>query len=417
MINLDINSIQIGALRLAIAFLVVPIVATRADEWPRLHGPNQNGNSKNETLPDEWPREGPEKLWDRPVGSGFAGPIALSDGIFLFHRQGNQEEILNLDPISGKEQWRFGYRTDYRDDFGFDNGPRSTPTASQGHLYTYGAEGRLQCLSIQSGKPVWHVETKKQFTVPKGFFGMACSPLVDGDYVIVNVGSSDSGGIIAFDRLSGAIKWKTSKDEASYSSPVAATIAGIRQAIIFDRAGLKAVEVTSGKIRSSHPWRPRINASVNAASPIVFNNQVLLTTSYDTGAIVLDLSQAEPKILWNNDDSISCHYGTPVLHQGALFGFHGRQEWGATLNCVSWKTGKVNWSEPNLKIGTITVVGNHLLILQENGELVLAKANQQRYQELDRAQILPSGVRAYAAFSEGVIYARSPKNLVAFKLK
>ena len=415
----DINSIQIGALRFAFALLLISNGAAESSEWPRFLGPNQNGVLANEALPNEWPSEGPKKLWERNVGSGFAGPIALKERILLFHRQGDQEEILSLDPDSGEEQWRFGYKTNYRDNFGFDNGPRSTPTSSRGHLYTYGAEGRLQCLDIQTGKPIWHIESKDQFNAPNGFFGIACSPLVDGDFVIVNVGSPSSGGIVAFDRLSGAIKWKASRDEASYSSPVAATIAGTRQAIVFDRAGMKAVEITTGKIRSSFPWRPRMDASVNASSPLVFENQVMLTTSYSTGAIVLDLSQPEPRKLWSNDQSISCHYGTPVLHQGhrALFGFHGRQERGANLNCVSWNSGKLHWSESKLEIGTVTLIGNHLLILQENGELVLAKADPQSYQELDRVQILPSGVRAYPAFSDGVIYARSPKKMVAYRLR
>ena len=198
---------------------------------------------------------------------------------------------------------------------------------------------------------------------------------------------------------------------------MSATIAGIRQAIVFDRAGLKAIPITTGTLRSSYPWRPRINASVNAASPIVDGNQVFLTTSYSTGSILLDLSEASPKKLWNNDDALSCHYGTPVLHEGYLYGFHGRQERGAVLNCVSWKDGKVAWSEDNVAIGTVTLVGTRLLILQENGELVMADANPKHYHERDRAQILPNGVRAYPAYADGVLYARSPKKLAAYDIR
>ncbi|MCS1409601.1 MAG: Outer membrane protein assembly factor BamB [Verrucomicrobia subdivision 3 bacterium] len=413
----DINAIRAAAHLLTSGILLWPPFRADSSEWPRFLGPHQNGVLPTETLPDSWPGNGPKKLWQRSVGSGFGGPIALDDRIILHHRTGNEEQILSLDPLSGEAQWQFDYATTYRDDFGFDNGPRSTPTAYEGYLYTYGAQGKLYCLELDTGKPVWNVDTKKEFKAPKGFFGIACSPLVEGDLVIINVGSPKNGGIVAFDRLNGAVRWKTSHGEASYSSPVAATIANIRQALFFDREGLKAVAVETGKIRSAYPWRPRINASVNAASPVVYGNQVLLTTSYRTGAVVLDLTQTEPKKVWSNDNAISCHYSTPILHRGYLYGFHGRQEWGAPLNCVSWKTGEVQWSQPSIQNGSVIIGGNKLLALQENGELVLVNATEKRYQELDRAQILPSDVRSYPALANGIIYARSPKILVAYRLR
>ena len=413
----DIKSIHTRLASCLVGLLLVPCQFSQADDWPRFLGPNQDGSIINDELPDDWTSEGPKRQWQLTVGSGFSGPIALEDRVILFNRQGNQEQILSLDPKTGTEQWNLSYPTSYRDNFGFDNGPRATPCADRGYLYTYGAEGHLQCTELQSGKPLWQVDVKSAFKLPSGFFGIACSPLVEGDLVIVNIGSPQDGGVVAFHRLTGKIIWKTSQDEASYSSPVAATIAGIRQAIVFDRASLKAIALKTGAIRSSYPWRPRINASVNAASPIIEGNQVLLTTSYNTGSVLLDLSDAMPKKIWSNDDALSCHYGTPVLHEGYLYGFHGRQERGAVLNCVSWKDGTLAWSETNVAIGTVTLIGGRLLILQENGELVMADATPEKYQERDRAQILPSGVRAYPAYANGILYARSPSKLVAYKVR
>ncbi len=391
--------------------------AARSSEWPRFLGPHQNGALPEETLPDSWPAAGPEKLWQIAVGSGFSGPIALAARVILHHRLGDEEQVWSLDPTTGKRQWRFTYPAAYRDDFGFDNGPRATPAAHQGCLYTLGALGKLHCLDLQSGRLLWNLDTHSRFQVPKGFFGIACSPLIEGGLLILNIGSPQHGGIIAFDRITGAVRWKTSRDPASYASPIVADIAGSRLALCFDREGFKAVDIRTGKIRSAYPWRPRLRASVNAASPLVDGNQVLLTASYGAGAVLLDLAEAEPKKLWSNDASISCHYATPVLHRSFLYGFHGRQEHGAILNCVSWNTGQVQWSQPEIRNGSIALIGNRLLILQENGELILAAADPQRFQELDRAQILPAGVRAHPAFANGILYARSPKYLAAFRLR
>ena len=416
----DINSIRGRLAPFLAAALWITLGTTwecQSGDWPRFLGPHQNGGVEDEALPTEWPASGPKPLWQMTVGSGFSGPIVVDQQVILFHRERNQEILVSLDASTGKEHWRSPYETSYRDDFGFDNGPRSTPTAHDGYVYTYGAQGRLQCTELKSGKALWHVDAMGEFEAPKGFFGIACSPLVEGDLVIINVGSPPSRGIVAFHRLTGKVVWNTSQDEASYSSPIGATIAGIRQALVFDREGLKAVTLSTGKIRSSYPWRPRIHASVNAASPVVHGDQVFLSTSYSTGAIVLDLTEPSPQKIWSNDQALSCHYGTPLYHRGFLYGYHGRQERGADLNCVDWKTGTVQWTAPHVETGTVTRVKDRLLILQENGELVLADAGAERYQERDRAQILPSGVRAYPAFANGIFFARSPKKLVAVQVR
>lgn len=417
MLAMNIRSINAIQHRLpAIIGMLSAALALHGGSWPRFLGPNQDGSLPDQALPSQWGDQGPKKLWQKAIGSGFAGPIALDDRVIIFHREGDNETLLSLDPVTGDEQWRFRYPSTYRDDFGFDNGPRSTPTADRGQLYSYGAEGRLHCLEVQTGKPIWNVDTQHEFGAPKGFFGIACSPLVIGDAVLVNIGSSRNAGIVAFNRLTGTTLWTASRDEASYSSPVAATLKGIESAVFFDRAGLKVVHPKTGNISATYPWRPRINASVNAASPLVFNEQVFLTTSYNTGAVVLDLAGGQARKVWSSDEALSCHYGTPVRLHDKLFGFHGRQERGAQLHCVDWSTGKVLWRTSKVRIGTITLVGQKLLILQETGELTLAQASAQAYQELDRAQILPSGVRAFPAIAGGILYARSPSRLVAYQV-
>jgi outer membrane protein assembly factor BamB len=150
-----------------------------------------------------------------------------------------------------------------------------------------GAEGAVHCLDMQSGREIWHVDCKKEFQSPKGFFGMACSPLIEGGDVILNIGGRGGAAIIALDRATGALRWKQGDAEAGYSSPIAATIQGKRYALAFTRSGLTALNPTNGAPYFEFPWRSTDNNSVNAATPVVSANLIFLTASYGTGAVLL----------------------------------------------------------------------------------------------------------------------------------
>ena len=222
--------------------------------------------------------------------------------------------------------WRFAYETNYRDDFGFDPGPRGTPTINGGKVYTFGAEGVLHALDFATGKKLWRVDTHPKFGVKKGFFGAAASPLVDGGMVYVNVGGPNGAGLVAFDAATGDVRWTATNDDAGYSSPIVATLDGVKSVLCLTRAGLVAADPTTGKSRFQFPFRARNNNSVNAAVPIVVEgNLVFLSASYGAGAALLRVTGNQVTQVWASDDSLSSHYATSVHKDGYVFGFHGRQ--------------------------------------------------------------------------------------------
>ena len=139
----------------------------------------------------------------KDVGQGFSAPVVAQGRLILFHRLGDKEVIEALDAATGKPVWKFDYATRYRDDFGFDEGPRAAPTIADGRVYTFGAEGTLHCLDFKTGKKIWSVDTHSKFQVRKGYFGAACSPLVDEGRVLMNIGGSPGAGIVAFDASHG----------------------------------------------------------------------------------------------------------------------------------------------------------------------------------------------------------------------
>jgi outer membrane protein assembly factor BamB len=319
--------------------------------------------------------------------------------------------------MGGKPLWTYSYATRYRDDFGFDDGPRGTPAIEDHNVYAFGAEGTLTCVQLGDGKLLWSVPTATEYHAGKGFFGFACSPLVHGGVVLVNVGGSDGAGIIGFDASTGKMRWKASQHEAGYSSPVMATIAGQSRAVFFTRQGLVVLDPGNGAVTTEFPWRSRISASVNAATPLMLGERVFLTSSYGTGAILLDLHGAQPATVWSGDDSLSSHYASVVAHDGYLYGFHGRQETGASLRCVEAATGKVKWSIDGYGCGSLILAQGTLLLLTERGELVVGPISPTPFQPVARFQILGAGTRSPPALSDGRFYARDTKRLVCLDLR
>ena len=305
----------------------------------------------------------------------------------------------------------------YRDDFGFDEGPRATPCISSNYVYTFGAEGALTCLDFNSGARKWGLDAKQQFHSGKGFFGVACSPLVLGNKMMLNVGGADGAGIVAFDCADGKVLWKATDDEASYSSPVDATLNGKPAVLFFTRARLLALDPENGKVQFGFPWRARAHASVNAATPLVIGDLIFISASYETGAALLKARASGVDKLWSSDDALSNHYATSVSRDGCLYGFHGRQESGPSLRCVELKTGKVLWSKDGFGAGSLLLAGDKLVVMQEDGQLLIVSASPQGYRELARAQVLPKTVRAYPALANGCLYARSKDKLVCVDLR
>jgi outer membrane protein assembly factor BamB len=283
-------------------------------------------------------------------------------------------------------------------------------------VYTLGAEGKLHCLDLQTGKKVWQRSLNADYQVPAGFFGVATSPLVEGNRLLINVGGANAG-IVALDKDTGKELWTATNHEASYSSPVAATLNGVRQAVFFTREGIVFLDPQTGKVNYSKHWRARINASVNAACPLVVDDYVFVSASYNTGAILLHARKDGVEGVWKSDTVMSNHYNTCVAYKGYLYGCDGRQEQGARLRCVELKTGQVAWTQEGFGCGTLILAEGNLIILTEDGDLVLADATPEAYREKARAKVLSKPSRSPIALANGRLYARDGKKLACWNLK
>lgn len=407
------NRIQLLLSRLLLLPLLLLLPGS---DWPQIFGTNRNSSSDEKSLLTRWPAGGPEIVWQQTVGEGYSGPVVAGDRLILFHRLNREETVECLNARTGQLIWKRSFASNYRDSFGKGDGPRSTPVIAGRSVYTLGPAGRLDCLDLETGKVIWEKELGESYSLRRNFFGIGTTPLIEGDLLLLNIGSS-SAGIIALNKETGKEVWKATDDDASYASPVAATVGGKRIVVFFTREGLVGINPADGMVLFGKRWRARIEASVNAASPLVLEDQVFVTSSYQTGALMVQIKGKELETLWKGEEILSCHYSSPVVVDGVLFGMDGRQEQGTQLRAVDWKTGKVLWTEEGINSGSLIAANGFLIILSEDGKLRLVEATGKGYHEISSASVLAGPCRAPIALAHGLLYARGRNKLICFQIR
>ena len=389
-------------------------IALLAADWPQYLGPNRNAIYPDKALTKTWPDDGPKVVWrKKDIGEGLCGLVVSGEKAILFHEIARQDVIECLNAKTGRSIWSNQYPTSFSDSLGSGGGPRATPAIIENKVYTMGAQGMVVCTDMTSGKTIWQVDAQKKFRAPNGFFGMACSPLIEGNALLLNIGGENGMGIVALNKINGKLLWKTLDDEASYSSPVMATLQGKRRAVFFTRSGLAVINPIDGNIDYQQHWRSRIHASVNAAAPLVVADQIFITSSYNTGALVIKSTKERYKKIWSNDTSLSSQYASVMHKDGFLYGTHGRADIPPTpaLRCIELATGKIRWSEDRFGDCQMILCGDRLAALMENGELVLGQVSPKGWKEISRAQVVGSDARRQPALADGRLYVRSKNQI------
>jgi outer membrane protein assembly factor BamB len=375
-------------------------------DWGPFLGPTGDGKSPEKGILTQWPKEGLKIVWERTLGTSYGAPAISQGRLFQFDRFGRMARVYCLQAETGDELWRYEYPTAYEDYYGYNNGPRCSPVVDGDRVYAYGAEGMLLCLNAVTGKLIWKVDAAKEFGVVQNFFGNGSNPVVEGELLLVMVGGSPPGttditraegngsGIVAFDKLTGEVKYKITDELASYASLKAATLAGRRFGLAFCRGGLVGFEPATGKVDFHFPWRARILESVNASMPVVSGNEVFISETYGPGSALLSVAPGKCDVVWQDDErkrskSMQTHWNTPIELDGYLYASSGRHLNNAELRCIEWKTGDIQWSEPDLTRASLTYVDGHFLVLGEVGTLLLVKANPEKYELVSKMNLVP----------------------------
>lgn len=400
--------------------LSLPVVSASpgvAGEWPQILGPHRNGVADDERLGDSFPAKGPPRVWQKEVGEGFSGIAVADSKAIVFHRVDDEERVQAFEAATGQPLWLRPFPTRYSGGISPDNGPRCTPVIDRGRVFVLGAAGDLHCLSLADGTHRWSRSTARDFSAPEGYFGIGSTPIVDGDRLLVNVGGKSNAGIVAFSVEDGSTLWQATDEQASYSSPVAVTREGVRHVVFVTRLSALSVDPENGKVRWKFPFGAR-GPTVNAANPIILDDHLFLTASYGVGAVYARFGKDRAQTVWDNNDTMSSQYTTSVPYEGNLYGIDGRSDQGsARLRCFDPDSGKVRWTKSEFGMASLIVADGKLVILRENGDLVLAAASPEAYRELGRSRVLSTTARALPALAGGLLYVRDTKTLKCVDLR
>lgn len=413
---------------ICLSLLLGVATLTAAPSWPQFLGWDRSGVAEeSEKVAAKFPEAGPKISWKFNCGSGFAGPIVADGYVYLFHRVKSEARLEKLHAGTGNATWTFSYETDYKDSFGFDDGPRACPTLAGGKVFIYGAEGMVHAVDAMTGKLIWKRNLVADFESEQGFFGRAGAPLVIGGLVIVCPGGA-KGSMVAMGAKDGTTKWTAGSQAAGYASPTAFVqptdlLHHCEQGVVaFMREGILIAQPTTGKVLSEIPFRSTMDASVNAATPLIISPndkdpvQIFTTASYGTGAALWKYEEGKFSAVWKSKDVLDCHYATPVFADGFIYGMHGRQEQGQELRCIEAATGKLKWSSPRMAAGEFIAADGKLIVVTDRGECILVVRDPEKFTVLDRGQILSAGHRSPPALAGGVLYVRDKEKLVAVKM-
>jgi outer membrane protein assembly factor BamB len=400
-----------------VVVLLLMASALQAGDWPQILGPNRNGVAVNELIVEKLPAKGLPVLWESKVGEGYAG-MAVADGhAVVFHRRGDVEIAEALEPTSGNPLWKKEFPGTYSGGVNSDHGPRCVPLIHNGSVYLFGAAGDLHALDLKSGEVRWTREAGREYQPPESFFGVGSTPIVEGDKLLANVGGKKQSGIVAFNLADGKTVWQATDEQASYSSPTAVTLDGVRHVIFVTRKSALSIDPNQGTVR----WKFRFGApgpTVNAATPQVVDGNLFLSASYGIGAVCRKIGKTSADAIWDNNDTMSSQFSTSVPHDGYLYGVDGRQDAGpGRLRCFDPKTGSVQWTKDRFPIANLIVADGKLVIVTDDGELVLASASPEAYRELGRARLSRLTTRALPALSNGLLYVRDTSSVKCVDLR
>jgi outer membrane protein assembly factor BamB len=343
--------------------------ATNSRDYPQYLGPGRNARLDDLSLDGEWEKHPPKLLWKEEIGSGLGAFSVVGNRAVTMQQMGKEEAITCLDLKTGKVLWNFKYPALFEHGLA-KSGPRSTPAIHDNRVFAIGALGTLTCLELADGKKVWQIDTtsKGAREIP---YGVAGSPLVLKDRVIVCRPSTDGKSVAAYDVHTGKLIWEAGNAEAAYSSPFHATVAGEEEVIVFNADNVIGVNPSNGELRWSFPWTN--NEKNNCSQPIFLPgspDQLFVSTGYGKGSVLLSLEKSDegeitPKPLWESKQ-MKNKFSTSFVIGDSIYGLDD-----GILSAIDLTTGKKLWKKDRIGHGQLLLVGDNLLALTESGNLEL----------------------------------------------
>jgi len=393
----------------AVLVFVLLVSPLAGEDWPCWRGPQHNGISKETGWLDQWPEKGPTIAWKASVGTGFSSVTVSGGRLYTMGNEDNTDTVYCLDAATGKQLWTHSYRCAL-DAKLFEGGPTSTPTVDGDGVYTLSRQGDLFCFDAATGKIRWSKNVAEEAGVRVPGWGFASSPLVQGDLLVLNVGEAGT----AIEKRTGKLVWTSADRDAGYNTPVPVRRGDKLILILASGKFYHAVELATGKELWRHRWLVRFGC--NAADPIVSGDRVFISSGYNRGAALLNID--EPTVVWENKD-MQNQLNSSVLIDGHLYGVDGNTHGSAaSLKCMELASGKVRWAHKWKGMGSLMAAGGKLIVLSEQGELIIAKASPKAFEPSARAKVLIGKCWTVPVLAQGRIYCRNADgNLVCVDVR
>ncbi|MCZ6674114.1 MAG: PQQ-binding-like beta-propeller repeat protein [Verrucomicrobia bacterium] len=335
--------------------------------YPQFLGPNRDTTITGVTLDPEWNRKPPRLIWKQPIGEAWSAFAISGNRAITQEQDGEDELVVCYELLTGNVFWEHRYPARFDNPLG-GIGPRATPTIDEHRVFTLGALGDLFCLDLETGEKLWGHNVLEKHGASLPDWGMAGSPLVYGDFLIVSVGGSGGHSLVAYDKTTGDNFWRGGSGAAHWSSPVLYDIAGKKQVLIFNKKALVAHDVSNGKILWEYPWLT--DGMPHVAIPVLVpGDRVILSSAYGKGAAMLQISPGEKKQkvkrLWKTLH-LKAKFNNYVFKDGYIYGLDD-----GMLTCIDVEKGRRTWKKGRYGHGQNILVGDLMLLTTEQGEVLL----------------------------------------------
>jgi len=413
--------------------LLIARFTAPATDWTQYRGPNHDGTS-SDRINKQWSGSITNPVWLVPVTNGPCSLIVSGGRVFTQIRRTidgiDKEVCVGLSATDGSELWATTVDDAiYDGGVGFDDGPRSTPSIDDGSVYVLSSYLNLFRLNATNGAIIWQQDLKSVYGGSVIGWQNAASPLIENGLIYLNANCIQST-LLALHTSDGSLAWRSQDEAMTHSTPVLATIDGVRQVMFATQTGLVSLNPQSGNLLWKFNYPFSYSTSLGA-SPVVHSNMVFIggAHTYNMGSVVAQVAftnnEWTTSQLWYTNNPAS-HWMTPVAYQGYLYGPFGIQFYDATpatqLKCIDMRTGQVKWSVDNYGHGGTMLVDNHLVVITEMGDLVLVKPDPSAYTELGRFQAIPdyfgdtNKCWNSPAIADGRVYVRSTSFLACYDL-
>ncbi len=389
------------------------------EDVPQFMGPDRTGVLPVARFSTQWNTAAPRELWRRPIGLGWSAFAVIGDQAWTQEQAGDDERVICLDLATGKTRWVHSERTRFSEWQGGD-GPRATPTLQGGRVYATGGTGILVCVEAATGRLVWRRSVLEENGLGNITWGTSASPLLVDDLVVVTGGRGSGAVVFAYRKADGAPAWKAGSGDASYASPILATLAGRRVILSNNAVSLTAHDPATGRLLFEHPWGGA--KWPKASQPVVLpGDRVFVSAGYGMGCQIVQVTAGEAgttsgsgtlraETAWKGL-TLKTQFNSPGLKDGFLYGLDD-----GLLACVDANTGRRVWKDGRFGSGQTLIVGDVIVVQNENGTVHACGASPEGFRDFGRIAALSSKTWNHPTVAGRYLLVRNDREATCWEL-